>query len=275
MVETANEGIWILDTEASITFINQRMAEILGYEPHELLGHKKWELLFDEDQAKIRELFERRRAGVSEQADVRFRRKDGQEVWTIMSARSLRDERGEFRGALDLFTDVTERRQAEEALRENAERLRLAMEAGEIGPWEWDIANDQVAWSDRIYAIHGMQPGTFGGHVSDFFALVHPADADTIRRRIQRTLDEDEPYRVEFRIVRPSGEVRWIATSAAMLRDERGRPLRMLGAAVDTTERKRVEESLRQSEEFRRRILDSTRDCVKVLTLRRLFPVNE
>src|SRR5262249_47970066 len=113
MVETANEGIWILDSEARITFVNQRMGEILGFEPHELLGHPMWDLMFDEALTKLRELFERRRAGVSEQADVRFRRKNGQEVWTIMSARALEDEQGEFRGALDLFTDVTERRQAE------------------------------------------------------------------------------------------------------------------------------------------------------------------
>jgi PAS domain S-box-containing protein len=267
MVETANEGIWILDSEASIAFVNVRMAEILGYESEEVLGNKVWDLLFDEDQATVRELFERRKAGVSEQADVRFRRKDGREAWTIMSACPLKDDRGTFRGALDLFTDVTLRRRAEEALRENEERLRLAMEAGEIGTWEWDIANDRVTWSDRIYVIHGIQPGTFGGHVSDFTALVHPADTEDVREKIQRTLDEDAPYRAEFRIVRPSGEVRWIATSAAMLRDERRRPLRLLGATVDTTERKRVEEALRKSEEFRRRILDSTRDCVKVLTL--------
>jgi PAS domain S-box-containing protein len=267
MVETANEGIWILDTEARITFINQRMAEILGYEPEELLGRRMWELVFDEDQMRIGRLFERRRAGVSEQADVRFRRKNGHEVWTILSARSLSDDRGEFGGALDLFTDVTERRKAEEALRENEERLRLAMEAGEIGAWEWDVANDRVAWSDRIYAIHGLQPGTFGGHVNDFVALVHPTDADRVKQKIQRALDQDEPYRIEFRILRPDGDVRWIATSAAVLRDGRGMPLRMLGAAIDTTERKLVEEALRKSEEFRRRILDSTRDWVKVLTL--------
>jgi PAS domain S-box-containing protein len=160
-----------------------------------------------------------------------------------------------------------ERRQAEEALRENEERLRLAMEAGEIGAWEWDVANDRVTWSDRIYAIHGMQPGTFGGRVEDFAELVHPDDVNSIRQCIRRALDEDAPYRAEFRILRPSGEVRWIATSAAVLRDERGRPLRMLGATIDTTERKQAEEALRESEEFRRRILDSTRDWVKVLAL--------
>jgi PAS domain S-box-containing protein len=276
MVETANEGIWVLDEAARITFVNDRMAEMLGYQPDEMLGRIEWDFLFQEDEDASRELFSRRRAGISEQADVRFQHKDGREVWTILCARPITDHQGRFRGALDLFTDVTERRRAEEALRENEERLRLAMGAGEIGAWDWDVARDRVIWSDRIYAIHGMQPGTFGGRSEDFIKLIHPADAASVWEGVQRALDEGAPYRLEFRIVRPGGEVRWIATSATVIRAPDGKPLRMLGATIDTTERKQAEEALRESEEFRRRILESTQDCVQVLDLHgKLLSMNE
>ena len=115
--ETANEGIWILDADARVTLVNHRMAEMLGYTPAEILGRHKWDFLFDEDQPAVRALFERRRAGISEQVDVRFRHKEGRPVWALMAARPLADERGRFQGALDMSTDVTERVRAEQELR--------------------------------------------------------------------------------------------------------------------------------------------------------------
>ena len=113
IVEAANEGILILDENARITLVNPRMAEMLGYEPDELLGRDELEFLFAEDREMKKTLFERRRCGFSEQADVRFRRKDGTPLWTIMAARPVRDAEGAFRGALDLFTDITLRKEAE------------------------------------------------------------------------------------------------------------------------------------------------------------------
>jgi PAS domain S-box-containing protein len=127
IVETANEGIWLLDPQARITFVNSRMAQILGYTPEEIVGRQKWDFLFDEDQATVRGLFERRRQGVSEHADVRFRHRGGSAVWTLMSARPMINEQGRFEGALDMFTDVTERRKAESAVRETSEQREKAL----------------------------------------------------------------------------------------------------------------------------------------------------
>src|SRR5262249_27003878 len=117
-----------------ITFVNPRMAEMLGYQPAEMLGRAIWDFLFEEDEEALRTMFGRRRAGISEQADVRFRHKDRREVWTILCARPVKDHQGQFRGALDLFTDVTQRKHAEDALREADQRKNefLAMLAHEL-----------------------------------------------------------------------------------------------------------------------------------------------
>lgn len=117
IVETANEGIWTLDADARITFVNLRMAEMLGYTPDEMVGRQKSDFVTGDERQRVRELFERRRAGVSEQVDVCFRHKSGQPVWTIMSARPVTGDKGAFQGALDMFTDVTDRREAEETVR--------------------------------------------------------------------------------------------------------------------------------------------------------------
>ena len=134
IVEAANEGIWILDEEARILFVNPQMAEMLGYTPSEILGQFKWDLLFEEDLETVKALFDRRRQGLNDKSDVRFRRKDGGILWTIMAARPIFDDRGSFRGALDLFTDITERKDAESQIRQLNETLerRVAERTAEL-----------------------------------------------------------------------------------------------------------------------------------------------
>ena len=138
--------------------------------------------------------------------------------------------------------DVTEERRAVAALRESEERLRLGLEAGNTGTWDWDIVNDLVTWSDRVYEFHGVQPGGFNGRVADFARLIHPDDAGWVNEAIQRSVRDGTPYEVEFRVIHPDGSVHWIATNGKVYYAPDGRPLRMLGATTDVTGRKRGEE---------------------------------
>jgi len=144
--------------------------------------------------------------------------------------------------------DVTDRREIEIALRDSEERLRLAADAGNVGLWEWNILNDSIVWSDRIYEFHGIGADRFGGSVQDFVALVHSEDRDRVNGALKRALENQEPYHVEFRAVRPNGEVRWLSTSAQVVY-EKGRPVRMFGAVLDVTERRDYEERLSRSNE--------------------------
>ena len=137
-------------------------------------------------------------------------------------------------------------------LRESEQRLRLATQTGKLGVWDWDIVTNRISWSDSLYAIHGVRPDQFDGTVTGFAALVHPEDQELVSKAIQLALDSDLPYELEFRAVRPDGAVIWLFTSAAVLRDGE-RPVRMLGATMDISERKRTEEALRESEERLRR----------------------
>jgi len=160
----------------------------------------------------------------------------------------IRDAQGNIVGASKIARDITRRKRVEVALRESEQRLRLATQTGKLGVWDWDIVTNGICWSDSLYAIHGVRPDQFNGTAEGFVALVHPEDQGLVSEAIQRALDSDVPYELEFRAVRPDGAVVWLFTNAAVLRDGR-RPVRMLGATMDITERKRAEEALRQNEE--------------------------
>ena len=118
-----------------------------------------------------------------------------------------------------------------------------------MGLWDWDIPNNVVVWSDRIYEFHGVERGSFGGTVEDFAGLIHREDREWVNSALTRALEAHEPYKVEFRTIRSDGEIRWLSTSARVLYDDAGSPVRMFGAVLDTTERREDEERLRRSNE--------------------------
>jgi len=123
-VETAHEGVWAVDAETKTTYVNRRMAEMLGYEPAEMLGRKTAEFL-DEDEAHlVLERLERRRQGSVDTSEIRYRRRDGSVVWALTTASPLHDKEENFAGTLGMLTDITDRKRVEAALRESEERYR-------------------------------------------------------------------------------------------------------------------------------------------------------
>jgi PAS domain S-box-containing protein len=172
----------------------------------------------------------------------------GRERWVRAFLYPVKDAEGLVEEVVVIHEDITERRHAGEALRESEERLRLALDAGRCGVWDWEIPRGRVTWSQRIYEFHGLAPGAFGNRAEDFLALVHPDDADRVREAIRAAVEEGKPYGQEFRIVRPGGEVRWLASNGRVLFDEAKRAVRMLGATIDVTERRAAEEALREAD---------------------------
>lgn len=166
--------------------------------------------------------------------------------------------------------EIIQRSEAfEKALRESEERLRMAMDAGRLGVWDWDIPRNHVTWTDRIYEFHGLERGAFDGTVEAFAKLIHPEDKDMVQRALEDALTRRTPYEIEFRTIRPSGEVRWLFTRAEVFPRQIGSPARMIGITQDVTARMSAMKTLERSSlelaerrEFFRVTLSSIGDAV-------------
>jgi PAS domain S-box-containing protein len=122
--------------------------------------------------------------------------------------------------------------------------LKLALDAGKIGVWDWDVVQNRIEWSDLAYDIHGIERGKLLGTAENLLELVHPEDRERVDKAIHNALERDIPYDIEFRAIHPNGNVHWISTMAQVFRNESGAPTRMLGAITDITARKEAETHL-------------------------------
>jgi PAS domain S-box-containing protein len=133
-----------------------------------------------------------------------------------------------------------------EKLAHSEEQLRVALEAGRLGAWEWDIPAGKVAWSPVLEKIHGLEAGAFPGTFEAYRHDIHPDDRERVLAAISRAVTDRTDHHVLYRIVRPDGETRWVEANGRLLCDAGGTPKRLVGVCVDITERRRSEEQLRQ-----------------------------
>ncbi len=144
--------------------------------------------------------------------------------------------------------DAVQRARAEAALRESEERLRLAQVGGMVGVWDWNLTIGRVTWSPELETIFGVEANTVRSY-GDFSARVHPDDLAGVESKRDAAIRAHKPFELEFRIVLPSGETRWLSAWGRGFYDEHGRVVRVIGNNVVITERKRLEEALRRREE--------------------------
>jgi PAS domain S-box-containing protein len=249
IVETANEGIWTVDEQLITTFVNEKMSEMLGYDPHEMIGMYAFNFMDEEGKALASKRLERRVQGIKGSYEHKYLRKDGSPVWTIANVTPLKDSEGKFAGSIGLLTDITEHKHLDEMLRQTSERLDMAQRASGAGTWDWNILTSHLIWSSELFDLFGLDPQKSAASFEAWNSVMHPEDREIANFRIDQALREHTNLDSEYRIMMPDGQIRWINALGRGTYDDRDRPVRMIGICIDITDRKRTEEALRDSEE--------------------------
>jgi PAS domain S-box-containing protein len=156
-----------------------------------------------------------------------------------------------------LAARTREHERSEAALRESEERLRLALQAGRMGTWDWNVRTHELSWDSSLEEIHGLAPGSFDGRFETFVSLVHPEDRERAVAAIRTALPAGDELEVEFRVAWPDGSIHWISGLGRAYRDEAGEPIRMVGIGLEVTERRRTEEVQRLLAEAGSRLVSS------------------
>jgi PAS domain S-box-containing protein len=233
------------DRNSILVGCNKPLALDCGYEdPCELVGKSDYEIASaatsDRHRADDCEVMKSGRPKINyEEPEMR---PDGSQAWILTSKVPMFDPDGDVIGVLGTYSDITERKLIEEALRENQSRLDLALRSAQMGVWHWDLIKDKRFFDDQVCLLLGIDQAKFTGTADEFFNAVHPDDREMIKATLERAIERDMPYETEYRAVWPDGSVHNIIARAKLFRDETGQPMRLNGLAWDITEHYRAQE---------------------------------
>jgi PAS domain S-box-containing protein len=238
ILETVQDGFIALDANWRYTYVNAAAERMQGRDRYKLLGTPILDRFPDYAGTEIEQAF--RQAAVAQKpVTLELERADR---WFHLSLFPGGD------GGLAVYIrDITDHKHWEERLTASEQRLRLALDAGSIGVWDLDLTSGSMTWSDRLYVFHGVSPHSFSPSYESVKGLIHPDDRDRFYGCVRLAVDTGQPCSVDFRALRPNGETRWLQTSGRVLNSPGGAPVRLFGATVDITERRREEEALRRS----------------------------
>ncbi|MCE5228848.1 PAS domain-containing protein [bacterium] len=253
-----------LDRDFNFVRVNETYARGCGYTPEQMAGINIFALY---PGPELKAIFERvRDTGESASGhDDPFEFPDQPERgltywdWTL---NPVKDPAGHVIGLIFSLYETTKRKQAELDLQLALGRLELAYRAAGAGAWDWNIVTGKLEWSDKMFALLGLDPHSAEASFETWRAAVHPDDLGAAEARIEQAIKDHAALASEYRIVLPGGEVRWINAMGEANYDDDGRPIRMTGICTDVTERKQAEEELRRNREWLSVTLASIGDAV-------------
>ncbi len=243
-------GVAMLDRDMKYIACSRRWLSDYGLDGQDIIGRSHYDV-FPEIPDRWKEIHRRCLTGQSERCEEDgFRRLDGSVQYLRWVIQPWIDSTGDVGGIVMFTEEITERVQAEKALRVSEKQLAEAQRVAHLGNWVWDIIPDTITWSDEVYRIFGREPQSFApGYERDFLSSVHPDDRAKVAAAVGASLDEKIPYSVNHRIRRPDGDERVVHEQGRLECDADGRPTRMFGVVHDITERVHADEQLTQMRE--------------------------
>jgi PAS domain S-box-containing protein len=263
-------GIVEVDSEDRIISVNDRICEILGYTREELLMMTVYDITIPEDRARSYQtnaLIHSGEKGIVGY-EKRYQKKDNTALWVHVTISGVYDSAGRHLSSVGTVEDITERKKSEEALKRSESIMKHAGIMANLGAWELGLTSadriegNPLHWSEQVYRIFGYEPGEVNVTTGLFYERVHPDDRKRVMDAVREALDVKKPYTIEHRIIWENGSVRTVIENAETTFDNSGRPVRMIGAVQDITERVRTLEALAESEEKFRSLFENITEGV-------------
>ena len=241
--------IEVVPVDGHFLRVNDAMCRFIGYSEAELLDLTVWDITHPDDLDRDRDLIDRLFSGEAAKFDVekRYVRKDGTPVWAHTTVNIICDERTGAIRDFAVIEDIDARKRAEEDLKTSKDRFALALEAANLGAWQYDPVRRVLTGDARVREIHGVDPSRVDVPIAEVFERMHPDDAADVSRAIAAAIDPCNPQRtvIQYRLRCGRGEFRWIETLGQAHFEGTGagrRAVNIVGTSQDVTERKEREE---------------------------------
>ncbi|MGH7444989.1 MAG: PAS domain-containing sensor histidine kinase [Longimicrobiales bacterium] len=239
-----DHAMMALDDDGRVTEWNAGAERLLGWSEQDALGRRMTELCGAVDDTDAAALDAARSAGEHEVVGWR-RRAGGAPFWAQTQVLRYGAGDGDV-GFAVLLRDLSERREAEQALAERERRLDEAQHVARLGSWEWSVATGELQWSRALYEIYGEDPTTFGPSYEAFLDRLVPEERPGVMAQVTRALEQGTDFAWQERIRRPDGRVRVLQTRGEAVRDEGGHVARLVGTCLDVTEQEASEQRERE-----------------------------
>jgi PAS domain S-box-containing protein len=241
-VGSAADAIGMATPDGRHYYQNEAFTKLFGLSVREVDGVSGPSITMYTDEKVGRKVFDIIMKGGSFVGEVKMLDKDRKERDIYLRAYSIKNKEGKVVGLVGMHTDITDRKRAEEALRENQARLDLALQSAHMGVWRWEFKENKRYLDDLACQLLGIDPKTFTGTLEEIFRAAHPEDHEKIKTALARTIEWDVPYEPSYRVIWPDGSVHYISVRGRLVRDNTGQPSRINGILWDITDQRLLEE---------------------------------
>lgn len=264
-VTSAKIGIWEWNIASDQVVWDDQMYQLYGVQKTEFTNaYEAWlKAIHPDDRAEAEMISQQARRGERNyHPEFRVIHPDGSIHFIQAYAVIQRDEQGDPLRMIGINLDITDRKQAEFAIQQSQAKLLQAQRIAHIGNWEFDVQTQAITWSEELYRMVGLDPSQPPPAYAAYLQTVHPEDRATLLNCIEAAITDTMPYKLDLRIVLPDGSIRYHECRGEALQNDQGTVIKLVGTALDITDRKQGELELRRNRDLREAIFERSTDAL-------------
>ncbi len=237
LIQNNADAIMVLNENGEVIFASDSLYRMMGYNADEIIGVNTFNFIYSEDLPALKKHFIKVLKNPGKSMDITYRRvkKDGTIIWCEGTALNLLHDPA-IQGIVINFRNITERKEAEEQIRQSETHLTEAQRLAKMGSWNYDIKADKLTWSEESYNVFDTDKQTFVETHDSFLHLIDEKDREFVLQTSKHTQETGEAFTLEYHITTPKGEKRVILEHGYGQKDDNGKIIRLFGTAQDITE---------------------------------------